>query len=107
MAGYAHTYVIVDEAERLLATGSVANYWNVPNEAILLCIFVQQQLQHQHLGQQIMQQLMTDPIYLRSKRIEIPASKTAVAFYRRFGFAFKDGQQTIDAEGHVRLELVR
>ncbi|GEK27739.1 GNAT family N-acetyltransferase [Furfurilactobacillus siliginis] len=107
MASYAHTYVAVDATGQLLATGSIANYWNVSHEAILLCVFVQPALQHQHLGQQIMQQLMIDPIYQRSKRIEIPASKTAVPFYQKFGFTFKDGQRALDDEGHVRLELFR
>lgn len=48
-----------------------------------------------------------EQIYLRAKRIEISASITAVEFYRKLGYDYKNGIAKID-EGQVyRLEKFR
>ena len=48
-----------------------------------------------------------DEYFLRSKRIEIPASITAVEFYRKFGYDYKNGVTEPDDEQLVRLEKFR
>ena len=42
-----------------------------------------------------------------AERIEIPASITAVEFYRGLGYDFKGGIRELDGEGHYRLEKFR
>lgn len=42
-------------------------------------------------------------MFLRADRIEIPASITAVEFYRK-GYEYKNGINELDEEGHYRLE---
>ena len=41
---------------------------------------------------------------IRSSGIEIPASITAVEFYKKFGYDYKNGVRELDGEGHIRLE---
>lgn len=43
-------------------------------------------------------------ILLRAKRIEIPASITATPFYIKMGYNYKNGIDTPDDEGLLRLE---
>lgn len=38
--------------------------------------------------------------------MEIPASITAVEFYRKFGYDYKNGKKELDEEHHYRLEKV-
>ena len=46
-------------------------------------------------------------IFFRAKRIEIPASITAVKFYKKFGYDYKNGVNEIDDEQLYRLEKFR
>lgn len=106
VASYAHMYVFCQE-DRILAVGAISSYWGSEKESILLTIFVLPEYHQQGIGRLIMQTLRQDPLYLRAERIEIPASITAVPFYQKFGFAYKDGVQEMDGEGHFRLEKFR
>jgi len=45
-----------------------------------------------------------DEYFLRASRIEIPASKTALPFYQKMGYDFKNGIDEIDSEELYRLE---
>ena len=51
--------------------------------------------------------LEQDEFALRAKRIEIPASITACAFYRKLGYDYKNGVNQTDEEGLFRLEKFR
>ena len=62
---------------RGVAVGSISSFWGSLTESILLTIFV------------------------------IPASITAVDFYRKQGYDFKNGIKELDEEGHYRLEKFR
>ena len=48
--------------------------------------------------------LEEDEYFLRAKRIEILASITAMPFYRKMGYDYKNGITKPDAEGLLRLE---
>nr|MBQ4320231.1 GNAT family N-acetyltransferase [Clostridia bacterium] len=76
-------------------------------ESILLTIFVLPDYQGKGIGRQIIETLENDEIFLRAKRIEIPASITAVGFYRKLGYDYKNGIQTPDDEQTIRLEKFR
>ena len=45
-----------------------------------------------------------DDLFLRADRIEILASITAVEFYKKQGYDYKNGIIELDDEGHYRLE---
>lgn len=51
-----------------------------------------------------MKKLESDEYFLRADRIEIPASITALSFYQKMGYDFKNGVDYIDEEGLYRLE---
>jgi len=51
--------------------------------------------------------LEKDEYFLRAKRIEVPASITAVPFYKKMGYDYKNGVAEPDEEGLVRMEKFR
>ena len=51
--------------------------------------FCTAKLHGQKIGSYIIDTLESDGLFLRAKRIEIPASITAVEFYRKKGYDYK------------------
>lgn len=105
-AKYGHMYVVCDH-EKIIGCGAIAGYWGSLTESILLTIFVLPEYQKQGVGRSIIETLEKDAIFLRSSRIEIPASITACDFYKKMGYTYKDGITTPDDEGCIRLEKRR
>ena len=101
-----HMYVVCDE-ERIVGCGTIAGYWGSTTESILLTIFVLPEYQGKGIGKQIIHTLEKDEFFLRAKRIEIPASITAVEFYRKMGYDYKNGIAELDDEQVYRLEKFR
>ena len=101
-----HMYVACDEL-RIVGCGAIAGYWGSQTESILLTIFVLPDYQGKGIGRQIIETLEQDEYFLRAKRIEIPASITAVEFYRKMGYDYKNGVAEIDEEQVYRLEKFR
>lgn len=56
--------------------------------------------------EKIVNTLEQDEFYVRASRVEIPASITAVEFYRKFGYDYKNGKKELDEEHHYRLEKI-
>ena len=75
--------------------------------SILLSIFVLPEYQGKGIGKQIIQTLEQDEYFVRAKRIEIPASITAVEFYKKMGYDYKNGIAELDDEQLYRLEKYR
>lgn len=103
VAGYAHVYVFWRENE-IVGVGSISSFWGSPTESILLTVFVLPELHGQGIGSYIVDILESDELFLRAERIEIPASITAVEFYRKKGYDYKNGVKELDDEQHFRLE---
>lgn len=101
----AHTYVAVS-GEQVLGTGTIAPYWGSKSESILLTIYVLPEKIGRGVGTAIVRTLEADEFFARAKRIEIPASVTAVGFYRKMGYLPKNGTEP-DEEGLVRMEKLR
>ena len=59
------------------------------------------------IGSAIVRALEADAFFLRAKRIEVPSSITAVKFYRKMGYKFKDGNAAPDEEGLIRMQKIR
>lgn len=98
-----HIYVVCD-GERIVGTGGIAGYWGSRTESILLTIFVLPQYQGKGVGRKIIQTLEQDEYALRAYRIEIPASITAVEFYRKLGYDYKNGVKELEDGRLYRLE---
>lgn len=106
VASYANVYVFCS-GQLIAGVGSISSFWGSPTESILLTIFVLPELHGKGIGRFIIETLERDELFLRAERIEIPASITAVEFYRKLGYDFKDGIKALDEENHYRLEKFR
>lgn len=103
---YANVYVFWKE-DQIVGVGSISSFWGSLTESILLTIFVLPEFHRQGIGSYIIDTLESDSLFLRAERIEIPASITAVEFYRKQGYDYKNGIRELDEEQHYRLEKFR
>lgn len=101
-----HMYVVCDDSQ-IIGCGAIAGYWGSTAESILLSIFVLPDYQGKGIGRKIIETLEKDEYFLRAKQIEIPASITAVDFYRKMGYDYKNGIDIVDDEQIYRLEKFR
>jgi GNAT superfamily N-acetyltransferase len=105
-ANWTHFYVFCNE-DCIVGCGAIGPYWGSETESSLFTIFVLPEYQGKGVGRKIIETLEADEYALRAKRIEIPASITGCAFYRKMGYDFKNGIDTVDAELMYRLEKFR
>ena len=105
-AGWTHFYVVC-ENEKIVGCGAIGPYWGKEDESSLFNIFVLPEWQGRGIGRAIIETLELDAYFLRSKRIEIPASITACDFYRKMGYDYKNGVDQVDEELLYRLEKFR
>ncbi|MGN0280565.1 MAG: GNAT family N-acetyltransferase [Lachnospiraceae bacterium] len=73
-------------------------------ESYLLSVFVLPEYQGKGVGRSIIETLESDEYFCRAWRTEVGSSLTAVQFYRKMGYEYKDGVTTPDEYGVVRLE---
>ncbi|MBO5022273.1 MAG: GNAT family N-acetyltransferase [Clostridia bacterium] len=104
-ASWTHFYIIKDE-ERIIACGAIGPHWGSETESSLFSIFVDYDKQGQGYGRKIVETLEQDEYFLRANRIEIPASMSAIPFYRKMGYEHKNGKLNFD-DGHFSLEKFR
>lgn len=105
-ASWTHFYVFYDGG-KIVGCGAIGPYWGSETESSLFNIFVLPEYQGNGVGRKIIETLEADEYALRAKRIEIPASITACAFYRKMGYQYKNGIDAVDAEQLYRLEKIR
>ncbi|MBQ4551770.1 MAG: GNAT family N-acetyltransferase [Clostridia bacterium] len=105
-AGWTHFYVVCD-GDTIVGCGAIGSYWGKEDESSLFNIFVLPEYQGKGIGRKIIETLESDAYFLRARRIEIPASITACAFYRKMGYTYKDGVDVPDEEQLFRLEKFR
>ena len=102
-AAWQHFYVIEADGQ-IVGCGAIGPYWGREDESSLFTIFVHPDFQGNGLGRQIIDTLEKDEYFLRARRVEIPASITAVPFYLKMGYRYKDGITEPDSERLLRLE---
>lgn len=105
-ASWTHFYVICD-GDTIVGCGAIGPYWGKEDESSLFNIFVLPEYQGKGVGRKIIETLEQDEFFLRGKRVEIPASITACDFYRKLGYAYKNGVDVVDEEQLFRLEKFR
>ena len=101
-----HMYVICDET-KIIGCGAIAEYWGSNTESILLTIFVMPGYQGKGVGRKIIGALEKDEYFTRANRIEIPSSITAVEFYKKMGYNYKNGVDELENGVLYRLEKFR
>lgn len=97
-------FYIVHDGNRIVGTGAIGSYWGSTTEYSLFDIFVLPTYQKRGIGELIIHTLEHDVYFRQAERVEIPASITAVNFYRHMGYTFKKGHETVDEEQLYRLE---
>lgn len=105
-ASWTHFYVACDGG-KIVGCGAIGPYWDKEDESCLFNIFVLPEYQGKGIGKKMIEALELDPLFLRAKRIEIPASITACQFYKKMGYSYKNGLDRIDDEQLYRLEKFR
>ena len=105
-AGWTHFYVACED-DCIVGCGAIGPYWGKEDESSLFTIFVLPEYQGNGIGRTIIETLEQDEYFLRAKRIEIPASITALNFYKKMGYDHKNGFTEVDEEQLYRLEKFR
>ena len=105
-ASWTHFYV-AQEKGNIIGCGAIAPYWDKLDESSLFTIFISPEYQRKGIGRKIIETLEKDEYFLRAKRIEVPASITAIPFYKKMGYSYKNGVNKADNEGIVRMEKFR
>jgi predicted GNAT family N-acyltransferase len=82
----------------------IGPYWDSLTESSFFTIFRDPAYKGQGLGRKIIETLEEDEYFKRADRVEIPASITAVEFYKHFGWGFKKLGNIVDNEGIYRME---
>lgn len=98
-----HFYVACD-GETVIGCGGITGYWGSKTESYLVTIFVLPAYQGRGIGKLIIDTLEADEYFLRAWRTEVGSSLTAVNFYRKMGYKYKNGVTEPDKDGVVRLE---
>ena len=99
----AHFYVAT-YGDKVIGCGGITGYWGRVEESYLLSVFVLPEYQGKGIGRSIIETLESDEYFCRAWRTEVGSSLTAVQFYRKMGYTYKDGVTTPDEYGVVRLE---
>lgn len=102
-AGESHFYVACDGGA-VIGCGGITGYWGSTTESYLVTIFVLPAYQGRGIGRRIVNTLESDEYFRRAWRTEVGSSLTAVDFYRKMGYAYKNGVTEPDRDGVVRLE---
>lgn len=105
-SAWTNMYVVCDD-EKIIGCGAIGAYWGKEDESSLFTIFVLPEYQGKGVGRKIVETLEQDEYFLRAKRVEIPSSITAVGFYKKLGYNYKNGVDTVDDEQLYRLEKFR
>lgn len=98
----AHFYIACD-GDTVIGCGGITGYWGSTEESYLISIFVLPDYQGNGIGRMIVKTLEADEYFRRAWRTEVGSSLTAVSFYQRMGYEFKDGNTDADKYGVVRL----
>ena len=101
-AAWTHFYVIKED-DKIIGCGAIGSYWGSETESSLFSIFVDPKYQGMGYGKKIIETLEQDEYFKRASRIEIPASMSAIPFYRKMGYEHKNGKLNFE-DGHFALE---
>lgn len=99
----AHFYAVCDRS-KIIGCGGITGYWGSITESYLISIFVLPEYQGMGIGRRIMKTLENDEFFKRAWRTEVGSSITAVEFYRKLGYEYKDGIMIPDEYNVIRLE---
>lgn len=91
-----NNFYLGEEDGKIVACGAIGPYKDKKDEACLYKIFIDPAYQKRGYVREIMKTLEKDLYYQKAKRIEVPASISALDFYLKLGYDFKDGGDKLD-----------
>jgi len=100
-----HFYVVTVNG-KIIGCGGITGYWGSLTESYLVSIFVLPDYQGKGIGRKIIETLESDEYFKRAWRTEVGSSLTAVEFYRKMGYEYKNGITDPDEFHVVRLEKI-
>ena len=95
-----HAYTFL-YGNKIIAVGIIGPYWDSLTESSLFTIFRDPDYNGKGVGRKIIETLEQDEYFKNVDRVEIPASLTAVEFYKHMGYGFK---RTNDIIGYIANE---
>ena len=98
-----HFYVAAD-GKKIIGCGGITGYWGSKTESYLISVYVLPEYQKKGIGRKIIETLEADEYFLRAWRTEVASFLTAVGFYRKMGYEYKNGIASPDEFGVIRLE---
>lgn len=98
------SFYVIEEDGDIVACGAIGPYLDKEDETYLFSIFVDPKYQKRGLGKKIIEAIESDELFLKSSRIVVPASLTAVDFYLRLGYKYSNNERIIDNNGLIELE---
>lgn len=96
-------YIVTDD-KKIIGIGMCGPYWDSLTESSFFTIFLDPDYEGMGIGRKIIETLEQDKYFLRADRVEIPASLTALEFYRHFGYGFKKLGNIANEQGEYKLE---
>lgn len=98
-----HLYVI-EEDNKIIATGGVGYYKGNREIAFIINIYVLPEYQNKGYGRIMISTLENDEISKDAKMIRIESSITALSFYLKLGYKYKDNKKELNEKMLYILE---
>ena len=98
-----HFYVLCD-GSRIIGCGGITGFSGSAIESFIFSVFVHPDYQGRGLGKMIMDALESDEFFCRASRTELASSITAIDFYLKLGYAYKNEITTPNESGVVIME---
>lgn len=98
-----HFYVVTD-GKKVIGCGGITGYWGSTTESYLVSVFILPEYQRKGIGRRIIETLESDEYFASAWRTEVGSSLTAVNFYCKMGYEYKNGVTSPDEYGVIRLE---
>ena len=99
-------YVVCDNSS-IIGCEAIGSYNGSLTESYILTIFVLSKYQGNGIVKLIMNTLEQNEFFLRANRIELVASITALDFYKKCGYSYKNNNTEMDNGQIYRLEKLR
>lgn len=103
---YTNFYVFFD-GEKIVGTGAIGPYWGKEGTSRLFHIYVLPEFQGKGIGREILKTLEQDRHFLEAKQIDASTPASALGFFKKMGYEFKDDMTEPDDEQLYRLGKYR
>lgn len=97
-------FLVAETAGVAVGCGAIGTDSEVPDEGCIYSLYVAPDCQGRGIGRRLMETLAADEYGRQARRLTVHASRTALGFYRKLGFACRNGCDSPDGDGLFLLE---